>query len=508
MLQSETMPLTHPTLFAAVACLLLAGCPSEIEAPPPAPTPEPTPEPTPAGPPPLVSGLDIAAVTLNQGAETRLVRGGAVLSSASIPVVAGRGALLRAHVAPLDGWSDREVTGVLELTGLPETGDDDDSATVSLDYYADTKEIVGYSDSGDLASTFNFELPPEAVQVGVEYSITLHEIDHGLDVDGEDEGARMPSEGTASLHATDWGGVVRVHLIPVRYMADGSGRTPTVDEERVAVYKSYFERLYPVREVEIIVGDVYESDIPISADGNGFGHHLSLMSDIREERGLPWEQYVYGLLAPAEEDERASYCASGCTLGLSYRTRNPNADHLRVSVGASFEADGSSWTMLHEVGHAHDRGHADCGGASNTDESYPYSNGRIGTWGWDLQERVLIDPDETADLMSYCSPKWFSDYSFEALWERIHMLESIGEANGLVRQVKEPWRVVSVAPDGAMTTQHVRNMTAPEGESRWVDIERSNGDADRIEGVFWGFNHLAGGTLLLPDPSGDIVSVR
>ena len=36
---------------------------------------------------------------------------------------------------------------------------------------------------------------------------------------------------------------------------------------------------------------------------------------------------------------------------------------------------------------------------------------------------MLVDPGGVADLMGYCSPWWFSDYTFEALWDRIHMLE-------------------------------------------------------------------------------------
>jgi len=485
---------------------ILAACPSQVEEEPP-PAPSPTPDPTPSGPGPLVRGLEIAAVTLNQGAEGRPVRGGAVLAESGLPVVAGRAALLRAYVAPNNDWDDRVVTATLELTGLPEdSGDDDDSAEVDLATYVDQKEISGFSDSAILESTFNFELPADAVQPGVEYSITLREIEHGLDVVGVEEGARMPAKGTAPLHALDWGGVLRVELIPVQYMADGSGRTPTVDDERVAVYRSWFERLYPVREVQVTVGDVYVSDMEVLADGTGFGDHLELMSDIREERDIPWDRYVYGLLAPAGEDERATWCASGCTLGLSYRTRNPNADQLRVSVGTSFEADRSSRTMLHELGHAHDRGHADCGSASNTDPDYPYANGGIGTWGWDLQERVLVDPGDTADLMSYCSPWWFSDYTFEALWDRIHMLEGIGDRQG--REAKSVHRMVTVRPDGRLDLKGARAMPSPSGEFRRVEVTRRDGRVERVDGVYRPFNHIEGGTLLIPDEDEDIVSVR
>ena len=42
------------------------------------------------------------------------------------------------------------------------------------------------------------------------------------------------------------------------------------------------------------------------------------------------------------------------------------------------EALDSVNTAAHEVGHAHGREHAPCGGAQSTDPSFPYSNGGIG----------------------------------------------------------------------------------------------------------------------------------
>jgi hypothetical protein len=485
------------------------ACPTEEVPDAPPPTPEPTPEPTPAGPPPLAKGLEIAAVTINQGVEGRLVRGFSVLFYPTVPVVAGRGALIRVHVAPTDDWDDRVVVATLQLTGIDEPmGDDDDSAEVSLTTYTDTKEIVGFSDSAELESTFNFELPPEAMQVGVGYFVEIREVDHEVETEGESEGARMPPEDDAPLHASDWGGVLRIEIIPVQNMGDGSGRVPTLDEERIAVYTSWFERMWPVRDVQITVGEVYVSEIELLSDGTGYSETLEAMSDLRDERGIPWERYVYGMLAPAEEDQREQYCAAGCTLGLGYRAPNPNNAGRRVSVGASFEPDRSARTLMHEVGHSHDRGHADCGGAGNVDPNYPYSGGRIGSWGWDLQERVLLNPNETVDLMAYCSPSWFSDYTYEALWDRIVMLEGLGEANGRVRGTPETWRVVSVRPDGSMILRGVRELTeTPSGEAMTVVVVR-DGVKERVEGVFWAFDHLDGGTLLLPDPSADIASVQ
>jgi hypothetical protein len=87
-------------------------------------------------------------------------------------------------------------------------------------------------------------------------------------------------------------------------------------------------------------------------------------------------------------------------------------------------------------------------------------------------------------------------------------MEGLGEANGRVRGTPETWRVVSVRPDGSMILRGVRELTeTPSGEAMTVVVVR-DGVKERVEGVFWAFDHLDGGTLLLPDPSADIASVQ
>ena len=76
-------------------------------------------------------------------------------------------------------------------------------------------------------------------------------------------------------------------------------------------------------------------------------------------------------------------------------------------------------TIVHELGHTMGLGHAPCGGAG-TDPRYPYDDGSIGAWGYDIVENKLITPD-TPDLMSYCLEDfWISDYHFRrALINRV-----------------------------------------------------------------------------------------
>ena len=68
------------------------------------------------------------------------------------------------------------------------------------------------------------------------------------------------------------------------------------------------------------------------------------------------------------------------------------------------------WVIAHELGHNMSLRHAPCR-TGDPDYHYPYPNGNIGAWGYDFQQAALVSPN-TFDLMSYCAPRWISDYSF------------------------------------------------------------------------------------------------
>ncbi len=67
--------------------------------------------------------------------------------------------------------------------------------------------------------------------------------------------------------------------------------------------------------------------------------------------------------------------------------------------------------IAHELGHNMNLGHAPCGFIDLIDPEYPYEGGVIGAWGYDIRTGGLVAPG-TPDLMSYCNPRWISDYNF------------------------------------------------------------------------------------------------
>jgi len=58
------------------------------------------------------------------------------------------------------------------------------------------------------------------------------------------------------------------------------------------------------------------------------------------------------------------------------------------------------------------------------DGNYPYQGATLGAWGYDSRDQSFLDPDEGTDIMSYCDDQWVSDYTYQALVERVAEVNS------------------------------------------------------------------------------------
>ncbi len=87
---------------------------------------------------------------------------------------------------------------------------------------------------------------------------------------------------------------------------------------------------------------------------------------------------------------------------------------------------GLAMTLVHELGHNYDRRHIDCGGPLSPDNGYPYPTNMLDFdlplddpslhFGFDPLMQLPVNPNITADLMSYCGPEWYSDYTWKAIF--------------------------------------------------------------------------------------------
>jgi Peptidase M66 len=199
-------------------------------------------------------------------------------------------------------------------------------------------------------------------------------------------------------------------------------------------------------------------------------------------------------MAPTDSFEQ--FCGGGCVLGLSPASSDPNDEYQRGSLGVGYldSYAESDVTFVHEVGHAHGREHAPCGGAAAPDRKFPYSDGGIGDWGFDGSK--LIDPaaSRSKDMMGYCSPVWISDYNYRALFDRVTYLNAMRGARSLA--VPSRWRSV-VIEEGQAVRGGVVTVAAG-GQASSVDRVSPAG-SDTVPARFYPFDHIAGGILLVPE---------
>jgi predicted outer membrane repeat protein len=98
-------------------------------------------------------------------------------------------------------------------------------------------------------------------------------------------------------------------------------------------------------------------------------------------------------------------------------------------------------TLAHEMAHNHYRKHVNCNDPDNIDRQYPYTD-TDGTacnidnrdpflptthFGFDTRGRVPIAPGDAGDLMSYRFERWTSDYTWNALFNKIGNGEQTAE---------------------------------------------------------------------------------
>ena len=85
----------------------------------------------------------------------------------------------------------------------------------------------------------------------------------------------------------------------------------------------------------------------------------------------------------------------------------------------------SGETLAHETAHNLGRMHVDCSSPDGVDASYPYPTNQIdftgpaNHYGFDIKSLRPIAPDAAKDFMSYCTPKWVSDYTWKGLYNQL-----------------------------------------------------------------------------------------
>ncbi len=445
----------------------------------------------------LVRGLRIASVTISQAVAIDVLRDGVELLEPTAPLIAEREALVRVFVEPGAGWTPRSVKGELLWRSGVDEWTLSEERLVSVSSQAQGPE-----------TTFDFQLPAAALTVDASFSLSLWEQREVVENQepADSDGARWPEQGEHLLEVRAEGGALRVVLLPIRYEDDGSRRVPNIDAEMLQAIADRLYQLYPLRELELTVADPASSDVELRPDGTGWSELLSDLRSVRSERDIPFDSYVHALVNPA--DSMAEYCPTGCVAGLGYRVEDPGAADSKVSVGTGFEATRSARSLVHELAHLHDRGHASCGQVPNPDLNFPYAGGLIGVEGFDVLTGTRLDPNQYADFLSYCPDLWVSDYTFTALHERIAAVEAL--RLGREARPRQSYLSFAVAGDGSLSFEGhgYFSWERPDPDWRVQFLDRTGQAVATADASFLRFSDLPGGTLLVPTPELEVVALR
>jgi hypothetical protein len=429
-------------------------------------------------------------IAIFQGVKVFLVNGGADQLPTNAPVIAGRPARLRIYVTTDSSWQTHDVSAELHLESIKSP--------------QPVVKVTATVAAGSTRSPIDFDLTAGQLPEDVAYSIVLRDPtmppDPGGDdaggsvVDGGILGGRYPVDGTAApLHALGKS-ILKIQLVPVEYDADGSGRTPTLDATLLASYHDTLFKMYPVSDVEITVHAVMPYANAIGAT-DGWDGLLGAVAGLRSVDNPSPDTYYLGAFEPA--DSFNSFCASGCYAGLGYIASADALDqHAAIVLGYSGDIGPSTSTQ--ELAHAMGRLHAPCGNPGSVDPSYPYNGASIGVWGFDVLAKTFVDPSQYVDFMSYCQPIWTSDYTFQAISDRMQIVNASTQT---MRRAPARHEIVDARRDGTFRWARAATTTVePSGEAitaRFVDASDrvlANATAHLVR-----YDAFDGGIVVLPE---------
>lgn len=440
--------------------------------------------------PPLPArSLRIGDVSINQGVSIPVVDDATPVNGRQAPVVADRDGVLRVFVEPQTDWQTRDVVARLTLSGT--------TRDVRM-------RVTGRSSATSLASTLNFALAPGELAENASFSVELLEVDPCGTYAGVVNGSRYPASNSQSLDAETAPGPFRIVLVPVRYQADGSNRTPTIDGATIERFTERMYGMFPLTDFEVAIRQApLDFDRTLGANGEGWSDLLNECLSLRANDSAESDSYYYCAIRPS--NDVAEFCAQGCVAGLG---PVPSAGDTfnRAAIGLLYE-DGVE-TFVHEIGHTLGLFHAPCGGASGADPDFPYSDGGIGVLGFDIAAQQLLDTQHR-DVMGYCGPVWISDYNYALLYERLVAVTASSSASLKRAETPLALRPVIIDIDGTLTIGDTLWIdSAPLGESvtaEWVDAA---GHSDELAATLVRVSHLPGGIVYVPEMANPPETIR
>jgi hypothetical protein len=229
----------------------------------------------------------------------------------------------------------------------------------------------------------------------------------------------------------------------------------------------------------------------LTSSGDFFGF-LQRIAQLRASEAPPPNVYYYAIFDNCGEciSTDNGGTSGGCTLGVANGIPDASMASAsgRAAIGVQYLGGQELGidTFVHEVGHSQGRRHIYCPGSTSVgnNPSYPHEDGKIGTWGFGVEDFEIRSGTTHYDYMGYCNPTWVSDWEWKATYERIRELSSWDEADVGYPEL-----------EGA---QQLVGMVNPEtGESSWFTTDGGVDESTRDE--FWAVDYVVDGASVLQE---------
>ncbi|CAN5894221.1 hypothetical protein BH23GEM9_BH23GEM9_33220 [soil metagenome] len=312
----------------------------------------------------------------------------------SVPLVAGRDALLRVFVSANGANSAAPAVRVRLYRGA--------SLIDTRIIQAPGGSVPLSVNQGFLAASWNLPLDAGLIQPGLR---VLADVDPENAVDEANEADNsFPATGIPLNLDVRVMPPFMVRFVPVIQSANGLVGNVTDDNRHT--YMNVATDIFPISSYDADVRVPYTFNGALPAQYSTNDSWSRLLSEMRLLRTAEAsDRYYYGVLRPAYTSGGTGfgYIGYAAAIGIDW-TSGP----LSFPPGTTWR----NYTAAHEWGHNFNRRHVDCGGPTGVDPNYPYANGRIGAHGYNAATGQLKLPADNADALSYCFPPWISDYTY------------------------------------------------------------------------------------------------